>query len=105
MLNTMAENKSKKFYDYFDLFPEIMITYTMICDHDLREKVRILVKCLFLFLIIVLIVMKLLVTLLIIKPFPRIKILKKYTTTFSCNFFLQNMVKGAPQLRESFFNY
>ena len=42
-LNTMMDDK-KRFYKYFDHFPDIMVSYTMFCDHDQKEKIEILVE-------------------------------------------------------------
>ena len=39
-LITMIENE-KKFYYYFDLFPEIMVRDHGICDHDHRKQTAI----------------------------------------------------------------
>ena len=43
--------QDQKFYYYFDVFPEIMVTCTMICDYGLRKRMEILilVKVLFSF--------------------------------------------------------
>ena len=38
VLNDLMENKNLIFYKYFDLFSEIMVTYTMFRDHDIRKK-------------------------------------------------------------------
>ena len=58
------------------------------CDHDPSKKIKILVKLLFLFSIIVFNFMKLLFTFFMIELFDQINVFKKVKLTFPAIFFI-----------------
>ena len=103
MSNTLAENKNKIFCYHFDLFPETMVTYTMIWDNDFRKKMQILVKILFLFLITIVSHDEAFGNISYNQTFAQIIVFEKSIATFSCHFFIQNMIKDTPHLTELFF--
>ena len=78
------------------------MTYPMICDHNLKKKGQNISKTFnFAFCHSSFNVVKLLVVLLIIKPFVPINLFKKVELLFPVMFFIQN--QGTPLLRELFF--